>query len=212
MDKINLCELLRGHEGEIFYTTIYGYAALNSITKDSCQFTSINTRVTFLLHDDGAFDYEGECVVFPEMNQRDWNKWQPKLPKTWNELINERSFTGNPKNLSCTIISRISKKGIMDVSKTEYDTPAEKSALAFLKIHQLIERGYGGNITNEEWESNSVMHKFNIYPGGKGFIINHVFDPIYFSHIAFHTHQQAEEFLSYPENVELLKDYFMLKD
>ena len=28
--------------------------------------------------------------------------------------------------------------------------------------------------------------------------------------IAFHTKEQAEEFLSYPENIQLLKDYFMI--
>ena len=31
-----------------------------------------------------------------------------------------------------------------------------------------------------------------------------------FSHIAFHTNEQAEERLSYPEHIELLKDYFMI--
>lgn len=31
-----------------------------------------------------------------------------------------------------------------------------------------------------------------------------------FSPIMFHNHEQAEEFLLYPENVQLLKDYFQI--
>lgn len=28
--------------------------------------------------------------------------------------------------------------------------------------------------------------------------------------IAFHTKKQAEDFISYPENIQLLKDYFII--
>ena len=30
------------------------------------------------------------------------------------------------------------------------------------------------------------------------------------NNIAFHTIEQANEFISYPENIQLLKDYFMV--
>ena len=90
-------------------------------------------------------------------------------------------------------------------------SPIEKSAIALLKIRQLIEVGYGGNVTHDEWvndikENNLWSVYFDYY--------DNEFYPIFtaghFTHVAFHTKEQAEEFLSYPENIQLLKDYFML--
>lgn len=89
------------------------------------------------------------------------------------------------------------------------------SCSALFKIHQLIEVGYGGNTINEEdlnpkilkyyigyYFEDSVNNKklkFNICTG----LTKH-------SPIRFHTKEQAEEFLSYHENVQLLKDYLMI--
>ena len=82
-----------------------------------------------------------------------------------------------------------------------------KSALALLKIHQLIEVGYGGNITKEEWEKAFELKYVISCTADKSFPI-HTTNCIHT--IAFHTKEQAEEFLKYTENVELVKDYFMI--
>ena len=86
-------------------------------------------------------------------------------------------------------------------------SPIERSALALLKIHQLIEIGYGGNITNEEWKEHTKI-KYTIDLKDKKLICSYTYH--FKSHIAFHTKEQAEEFLKYSENVQLLKDYFMI--
>ena len=71
----------------------------------------------------------------------------------------------------------------------------------------------GGNVTHDEWvndikESNLWSVYFDYY--------DNEFYPIFtaghFTHVAFHTKEQAEEFLKYPENVQLLKNYFILID
>ena len=90
------------------------------------------------------------------------------------------------------------------------DSPIEKSVKALLKIHQLIEVGYGGNVSKENWK-NPYLAKYDIIPDTAhsdklcvrciGFTK---------SILAFHNIKQAEEFLSYLENVQLLKDYFMI--
>lgn len=207
---MNLCEILKGHEGETFYSPVFGIAILKEITNDSLQIKSVD-KVIYLCKD-GKYDIYGECMLFPSKNQRDWNKWieeqKPKVPetsKTWSDslfnsnfIVYELSYIDNDKNYILT------STGI---------SPIEKSALALLKIHQLIEVGYGGNVTNEEWLDNEI-EKFiitlNISNYRHQFTIVKYAAPAHFNHIAFHTKEQAEEFLSYPENIQLLKDYFML--
>lgn len=93
-------------------------------------------------------------------------------------------------------------------------TPIVKSAKALLKIHQLIEVGYDGNVTNEEWLSSSYKYILvPIYKNGK--VLFNIIRTNYFSDkcfVAFHTEKQAEEFLSKSENVQLLKGYIMLEN
>lgn len=66
------------------------------------------------------------------------------IPKTWSEFIK----TGNISYSACTHIE-------------DDNTPIIKAAKALLKIHQLIEVGYGGNITDEEWQ-NANIFKYTI--------------------------------------------------
>ena len=151
------------------------------------------------LYSDGTSRKEGECMLFPSKDQRDWNKWieenKSKTSKTWSDslfTVYELSYIDNDKDYVLT------STGI---------SPIERSALALLKIHQLIEVGYGGNVTNEEWENAFELKYVISCTADKSFPI-HATNCIHT--IAFHTKEQAEEFLKYPENIQLLKDYFMI--
>lgn len=93
-------------------------------------------------------------------------------------------------------------------------------AIATLKIAKLIELGYGGMVTEEEWRNLDIpkywieyhptcqdeKYKFQISCDGHGeaeLATEKRF-------IAFHTPEQREEFMSHSENVELVKQYHML--
>ena len=202
-ENINLCEILKGHEGETFYSPCYGYITLE-IIKPHCYFSLFfvgnNSEYKFTKHGKISTSNDADCVLFPSKDQRDWNKWveEHKVPKTWNELV-----TTNKANSHCihtltdTYLSSSKSKRII-----------EKSALALLKIHQLIEVGYGGNISSEEWNNNEWKFTYQYTKTGIDIISTRISKYI----IAFHTKEQAEEFLSYPENVQLLKDYFMIDE
>lgn len=212
----NLYEILKGHEGETFYSPIYGDVHINfGVSGDNENVLRMYPAGEFSCYlpvspNGYHFDYSnsGEMIIFPSKDQRDWNKWieeqKPKVPKTWSEL------TKNVKPILYAEISHINDGTYVSVSEDCGDTPIEKSALALLKIHQLIEVGYGGNVTNEDWK-NPYLAKYDIIPDTAhsdklcvrcvGFVK---------SVIAFYTKEQAEEFLSKPENVQLLKDYFMI--
>lgn len=196
--ELNLCEILKGHEGETFHSPLYGNVTLEQILGRHpfpLVFDTENSMETFT--SDGRF-YDipnSECLIFPSKEQRDWNKWieeqKPKTPKTWSELTKV-----------------IHDSWAIYVYEENAKTPIEKSAIALLKIHQLIEVGYGGNITDEEY-SKPIECYYIQYSGiDKKFGVYRVIDSKF--HIAFHTQKQADEFLSYPENIQLLKDYFML--
>lgn len=82
--------------------------------------------------------------------------------------------------------------------------------VASYKIGILIEFGYGGNITDEEWETvNKSKWVINCDISKEdNFEILELFVDKFF--IAFHEKSQAEEFMSYEENRELLRQYYML--
>jgi len=85
---------------------------------------------------------------------------------------------------------------------------AIKSLIAEFKIKELMPY-FGGAITDKEWENKSlektVIHKLN--GDGKPYLIK-VFT--YRRFLAFHTEKDACNFMSYPDNVQLVKDYLMI--
>lgn len=85
---------------------------------------------------------------------------------------------------------------------------AIKSLIAEFKIKELMPY-FGGAITDKEWENKSlektVIHK--LHGDGKPYIIK-VFT--YRRFLAFHTEKDACNFMSYPDNVQLVKDYLMI--
>lgn len=200
--QLNLCKILKGHKGETFYCTLFGNVKLHNINNNDLIYQIeiiVDDGVQQALDKYGRFiiNEHGECVLFPSKDQRDWNKWveeqKPKVSKTWSELV-EQDKVKFQKAIN------IADKDISDYNAIE------KSALALLKIHQLIEHGYGGNVSSEEWKLNTI--KYIIDCNKNNFYITPCNNVIH--HIAFHTREQAEEFLSKPENIQLLKDYFMI--
>lgn len=204
METLNLCEILKGHEGKTFYSRCFGplkFIKINNKGNTIELKSEVYAGDTYMFWSDGKYSVVGEIDLFPSKDQRDWNKWleeqKSKVPKTWSEMV------AQDKETICIV-------EIDEMAVTTAKTPIEKSALALLKIHQLIEVGYGGNVTNEDWK-NPYLAKYDIIPDTAhsdklcvrcvGFVK---------SVIAFHTKEQAEEFLKYPENVQLLKDYFMI--
>lgn len=90
MENINLCKILKGHEGETFWSDAFGLITLVKVYKDfiTCRWANIET---LNFYSNGS-RIEGErCIIFPSKDQRDWNKWieeqKSKGPKTWSELV-----------------------------------------------------------------------------------------------------------------------------
>ena len=196
---LNLCELLKGHEGETFYfDEVCGEVLFKGIKKSKSgrEYLLVSyCSNNYLIRPDGKWCEDEDISLFPSKDQRDWIKWDKennhKTPKTWSEM----------KNCNVEVWQHISQ---MDYGPVE---PIVKSVLALLKIHQLIEVGYGGYPSYNDW---NMGNTYTIVPSDSyyRFVVLHRTEipngPI------FHTEKQAIEFRSHPENIQLLKDYFMI--
>ena len=81
-----------------------------------------------------------------------------------------------------------------------------KSAIALAKISQLMPY-YGGEITDEEWKNSDWKHSIQInYNGDLSIFRSTCIKNL----VTFHTREQLNRFLSFPENVQLVKDLYMV--
>lgn len=100
-------------------------------------------------------------------------------------------------------LKQISGYKISNKFKSEQEA---KSAAAMAKISQLLPY-YGGAITNEEWD-NEDMLKYCICCYQNRIECESAKNYKHF--LAFHTEDQRDKFMSYSENLQLVKDYLML--
>lgn len=215
-ENINLCEILKGHEGETFYSPIFGNVKLEYVLQCNTPIPIItkviDSSYTVCFTKEGKHRtsiFNSDMLLFPSKDQYDWHKWieeRNKIFKTWNDIILNKT----------TFEYKLYYPAVDDENYFTYvgTNPIEESAIALLKIHQLIGIGYGGNLTNKEWITQNT--KYLITPicnkNSYKFIVT---TTTFFTdkcHIAFHTKEQAEEFLKYEENIQLLRNYFMIQN
>lgn len=92
---------------------------------------------------------------------------------------------------------------------TRNESKIENAVLALLKINILIEYGYGGNVTEEEWKTLDDIYVI-LFDPKTNIISVYTTKPLrIFTHLAFHTYEQATRFISYPENQKLVADFYM---
>lgn len=135
-----------------------------------------------------------ECIKF---------KKKVKKIDTWDDLDNISGYMIN--NMSEIITVPVISAEDMDKNVFISEKYA-KTALALAQISQLMPY-YGGEITEEEWKDPSIP-KYNILCrlgniiSTVGYNIKHI--------TSFHTREQRDKFMSIPENIQLVKDLYMV--
>ena len=92
-ENINLSGILKGHEGETLYSPILGDVKLvYALTEDFISYPIavkvVSIDQVYYFTKEGKYEasvLDGEMLLFPSKDQRDWNKWieeNNKLPKT----------------------------------------------------------------------------------------------------------------------------------
>ena len=206
--NINLFEWLKCYEGEYFYCILTGtnvrYIGYDTTHKcllfESCD--SVTTP--FEIFSNGALYPNGECVIFPTKNQRDWNKWyeEHKTPKIWSRI--KENIT-----LGCTASTNLTVDGPQHGGNL-----IEEAALATLKLLKLIEISYGGlKIADGEtcnWPGSGKSYGITLHTtlsdcyDGIDFRISELHNDVN-SPIKFKEKKDAEEFLKHEENQMLLR-------
>ena len=87
-ENLNLVEILKDcPKGTKLYSPVYGDVELLSVLQSDCgdypiEIKLINNSIDDLTIDGRLFaDYDGECVLFPSNEQRDWSKFKVKKHK-----------------------------------------------------------------------------------------------------------------------------------
>lgn len=108
-ENINLYEILKGHEGETFWSDVFDLVTLIEVKEN---FIIINWGVIKInLYKNCSKIKNERCVLFPSKGQRDWNKWveeqKNKVPKTLEECyikLGNGEYIDKICNVSGTLI------------------------------------------------------------------------------------------------------------
>ena len=76
--ELNLCELLKGCEGMVFYSTMVGYCKLIDVVESIIIGYGDDDDYIFL-ESDGKYSVEGECTLFPSKENRDWSTFEKPI-------------------------------------------------------------------------------------------------------------------------------------
>lgn len=136
-----------------------------------------------------------ECIKFKKRIEVD----------TWNDIESVKGFyISNTSGIS-HVNTDVNKNDSWD-KNIFIDIQHAKSALAMAQISQLMPY-YGGAITKEEWNDDDLP-KYVIFRMKNHYETGLVYKT--YDLLAFHTKEQGDRFLSFPENVQLVKDYLMI--
>ena len=126
-ENLNLAEILKDcPEGTKLYSPVYGDVELMKVIQVEDEILSPieddiypikiklnNNSIDNFTKDGRMFeDYNGECMLFPSKDQRDWSKFKPTKPKFDPNTLNpfDKVLARNDReDWSCTLFSHIVK-------------------------------------------------------------------------------------------------------
>ena len=81
-ENINLCQILKDcPKGTKLWSPIWGDITFETIDAfDGLVYVLKNKGVHIIL-DNGKFDADGECIIFPSKDQRDWSKFKAPIKR-----------------------------------------------------------------------------------------------------------------------------------
>lgn len=209
--KQTLAEMLKGHEGEEFYSPLFGgNVTLEEVSKFDEGITIMYGLSTLTLTSHGQFHVDGELVVFPSQECRDWDQWYEEQNKdthgTWESLCKEEDSPTNE-------IGFVHELEYAMGAYSMQDSKAAKAAVATLKIQMLISYYYGGYPED--------VRKYGYFKAKDVFIIKYssyktapmvaykASASTAVDALAFTSLEQAESFLAKESNRQLVKDYYL---
>lgn len=200
---LNLCEILTGYQGELFYCTLTSdMVKLIKLTKDHVVIAPVNltenTDIPALIYLNkfGELYNNGECVIYPTKLLRDWVSWRIVNP---NKSMTVSNIIRNDRKEDKDFINYIKEM------KPKFSTQVYlQKSYAYTAITYLISKSYTDYNSSSSaifyiiWSIDDKCPKIK-YAKNLRFIS---------SPIIFNSYEAADQFISYNENVELLKLFF----
>lgn len=82
-ENINLCKILKDcPKGTKLWSPVWGditFETIDAFYVLVCVLTHKGVHIT--LNSDGKFDADGECIIFPSKDQRDWSKFKVPIKR-----------------------------------------------------------------------------------------------------------------------------------
>lgn len=157
-NELNLCEILKGHEDEIFYSPLLGDVRIDISSASLFKILKATDRnCAFLLNNNGKTNENGELMLFPSKYQRDWDKWIEKHKKvTYEDIENclTEKFWCGVENINCTSKQQLDK--LIAINK-------------LMNVQKYLEKGWQpdwNNITIDGWFLYIEHDKIRVGPSG----------------------------------------------
>ena len=81
-ENINLCEILKDcPKGTKLWSSIWGDITFEKIDAFDGLVYVLKHKGVHIILDNGKFDADGECIIFPSKDQRDWNKFKAPIKR-----------------------------------------------------------------------------------------------------------------------------------
>ena len=81
-ENINLCEMLKDcPKGTKLWSPIWGDITFETINAFDGLVYVLKHKGVHIILDNGKFDADGECIIFPSKDQRDWSKFKAPIKR-----------------------------------------------------------------------------------------------------------------------------------
>lgn len=102
-ENINLCEILKDcPKGTKLWSPVWGRVTFEAIDAFDDLVYVLTHKGVHITLDNGKFDADGECIIFPSKDQRDWGKFKAPIKR-----FNPEEFKPFDK-----VLLRIDERGI----------------------------------------------------------------------------------------------------
>ena len=81
-ENINLCQILKDcPKGTKLWSPVWGDITFETIDAFDGLVYVLKHKGVHIILDNGKFDADGECIIFPSTDQRDWNKFKAHIKR-----------------------------------------------------------------------------------------------------------------------------------
>ncbi len=81
-ENINLCQILKDcPKGTKLWSPVWGDITFETIDAFDGLVYVLKHKGVHIILDNGKFDVDGECIIFPSKDQRDWSKFKAPIKR-----------------------------------------------------------------------------------------------------------------------------------